>query len=178
MLYRSIGDYAYLYDISPIYTPSSPLFYNVQNIAFANWLNYHDPRQIAFDYGIEIVGQYYFQNSTNGLTPVWNLTQTYGPNAIAFAMVVGDFSSPDSPLPDSDGNVDWLYLTVTSGDFAQDILRVYTNGGETPNQVIVFLSVICTARLNVAFFSVYLDQETFWSNSPHSIVSAQILTSK
>ena len=61
MLYRSIGDYAYLYDISPIYTPSSPLFYNVQNLAFADWLNYHDPRQIAFDYSNEIVGQHYFQ---------------------------------------------------------------------------------------------------------------------
>ena len=172
-----------MYDIGPIYPRpgSTPLFYNVQNLVFADWLTYDGynfTEQITESYseyyGIELVGQHYFQNSTtgNGLTPVWDLTQTYGPNAIALAEVVGDLPSPDS----DPGSVDWQHLTVTSGSLAQEILLLYTDGGEPPSQVKIRRSVMCSMRLNVARFSVRLDQETSRSNSPHSIVSAQLLT--
>ena len=177
---RFIGDFAYLYDISPLYTRSSPSFYNVQNLAFVDWLGGHAidrqiTQQIADSFGIEIVGVLNSQSTAGSLAPVWDLTQTYGSNAIAFGKVVGDLPSPYW----DPGNVDWLHLTVTSGGLAQDILRVYTNGGEPLSHVSVFLSVMCTARLNVAYFrGVTLDQQTFRSHSPHSIVSAQLLTPK
>jgi hypothetical protein len=171
-LYRSTGAVVEVFDISPTY-PSSE-FYNVQNLAFEDWQAYvgdnpYDPnfiQQISDAYYIDVVGQHYFQNGVDGLTPVWDFRQVYGPNAIALGKVVGDLPSTDA------GSVDWLHLTVSSGDLAQDILRVYTVGGDPPSQVSIPRSVMCSARLNVAFFSVRLDQETFRSNLPHSIVSA------
>jgi hypothetical protein len=156
-LYRSIGAFAYLFDISPIYSRAPPLFYNVQDLAFENWVNNNSYDFINDYYGAKPIGQHYFQSGkqtgTDGVAPVWDFTEAYGPTAMAYAEVVGDLPSPDS----DPGSVDWQQLTVTAGVLAQDILRVYTNGGEPPNQVSVFLSVMCTARLN-AFFSVCLDQ--------------------
>ena len=179
-MYRSIGAVANLFDISTIYP--SPLFYNVTNLAFEDWVNYDsdDPNDPNFShhitdfYGAEPIGQNYFQTGTDGLTPVWDFSQSYGATAVALAKVVGDLPSPDS----DPGSVDWQHLTVTSGSLAQDILLLYTDGGEPPSQVKILRSVMCSARLNVALFSVRLDQETFRSNLPHNIVSAQLLRPK
>jgi len=132
--YTSTGAVVEVFDISPTF-PSS-VFYDVQNLAFADWLSYdgdnpYDPnfiQQIADSYGIEPIGQHYFQNGANGLTPIWDFRQVYGSNAIALAKEAGDLPSPEP------GSVDWLHLTVSSGGLAQDILRLYTNGGEPPSQ--------------------------------------------
>jgi hypothetical protein len=167
-----------VFDISPTFP--SPLFYNIENVTLADWLSHDDSnlddwqefvQQITDTYGIEHIGQHYFQKGANGLTPVWDFI-AYGPNAIASAKVVGDLPSPEP------GSVDWQHLTVTSGVLAHDILNIYTNGGEPPSQVRIPRSVMCSARLNVAFFSVRPDQETLRSNSPHCIVSARLLTPK
>jgi hypothetical protein len=154
-LYRSTGAVAEVFDISPIFP--SPWFYDVQRVTLAEWKSYDgndNPTddQVFFKlvtdaYGIEDIGQQYFQNGANGLVPVWDFTQVYGPNAdaIALGVVVGSLLSPDS------GSVDWQHLYVTSGSLAQEILLVYTDGGEPPSQVRIPRSVMCSARLNVAF---------------------------
>ena len=173
MYTRSAGAVAEVFDISPTYP--SPLFYDIQNVTFADWLSYdgNDDRvffqQITDCYGIEDIGQQYFQNGENGLIPVWNFTQLNRPDAFATGVVVGSLPSPYS------GSIDWQHLYVTSGSLAQEILLLYTDGGEPPSQVRIHRSVTCCVRLKVAFVSVRLDQETFRSNSPHSIVSAQLL---
>jgi hypothetical protein len=131
-LYRSIGAFANLFDISTIYP--SPLFYNVTNLAYEDWVNYDGSnfgQHITDYYGAKPIGLHYYQTGTNGLTPVWDFSLAYGPTAVASAKVVGDIPSPDS----DPGSVDWLHLTVTSGSLAQDILLLYTDGGEPPEQV-------------------------------------------
>jgi len=131
------GTYTYtgasdnVFDISPLYP--SPLFYNVQNLAYADWLSYEGfnfAQHITDTYGAELVGRHFFEYDANGLTPVWNFTEVYGPSAVALGVVVGDLPSPDS----DPGSVDWQHLYVTSGSLAQEILLIYTNGGEPPSQ--------------------------------------------
>jgi hypothetical protein len=133
-----------VFDISPTFP--SPLFYNVQEVTLADWKSYDgndNPtddqvffQQITDSYGIEDIGQQYFQNGANGLTPVWDFRQEHRPDAIASAEVVQYIPSPEL------GSVQWQHLTVTSGSLAQDILLLYTDGGEPPSQVIIPRSVV------------------------------------
>ena len=172
-MYRSAGAVVEVFDMSPTFP--SPLFYNIQNVTLADWLNYDGTddqvffQQITDSYGIEDIGKQYYQNGANGLVQVWDFTQRDRPDAIATAVVVGSLASPYS------GSVDWQHLNVTSGGLAQEILLLYTAGGEPHSQVSIPGFVMCSARLNAASFSVRLDQGTFRSNSPHNIVSAQLL---
>jgi hypothetical protein len=151
-LYRSTGAVAEVFDLSPTFP--SPLFYNIQNVTLADWLSYDSNddqiffQQITDSYGIEDIGQQYFQNGANGLIPVCDFRKEHRSDAIALAvvLVVGNLPSPYS------GSVDWQHLYVTSGSLAQEILLLYTDGGEPPSQVRIPRSVMCSARLNVAFF--------------------------
>ena len=171
-MYRSPGLVAEVFDISSAFP--SPLFYHVENLALADWLD--DMSDETFpEYGIEQIGQYYRQYDASGvdIQDVFDFTQTYGPNAIVMAFSVNELPSPDP------GNSNWMSMVATSGDLAQVILDVSTNGGEPPSSPVkIPRYVMCSTRLNVEFFSVRLDQETFRSHSPHSIVSAQLLTPK
>jgi hypothetical protein len=135
---RSIGAYANVFDISHIYP--SPVFYGISNLAYEDWVNYDGDnpydtnfvQQITDTYGAKPIGQHYYKTGdTNGFTLVWDFSVLYGTTAVADAEVVGDLPSPDS----DPGSVDWLQLTVTSGSLAQDVLLIYTDGGEPPEQV-------------------------------------------
>jgi hypothetical protein len=145
-----------VFDISSIFP--SPLFDHIEGVTLAKWTSYDgndNPtddqvffKQITDAYGIQDIGQQYFQNGADGLTPVWDFAQVYGPNAIAYAEVDKSVASP-AWSPDS--GVDWQHLDVTSGSLAQEILLVYTDGGEPPSQVRIPRSIKCSARLDVAF---------------------------
>ena len=183
-MYRSPGLVAEVFDISPTFP--SPLFYNIENVTLADWLSFDDNemtdqnfqtflQQITDSYGIANIGQHYLQYAADSpdIISVFDFTQTYGPNAIVLAEEVNELPSPEP------GSVNWKSMIATSGGLAQVILDIYTNGGEPPSsQVRIPRYVMCSARLNVEFFSVRLDQETLRSNSLHCIVSAQLLTPK
>jgi hypothetical protein len=153
-----------VFDISSLFPSVLTLFSDIQGGALATWTSYDgndNPtddqvffKQVTKAYGIQDIGQQYFRNGADGLTPVWDFTQVYGPNAIAYAELVGSVSSSLTPSPELDspsGSVDWQYLDVTSGSLAQEILLVYTDGGEPPSQVRIPRSIKCSARLNLAF---------------------------
>lgn len=131
-----------MFDISPLFP--SPEYYSVQDDLFFGWVGYdgddpNDPNltlQITDNFGISHLGQHYFiDNGSGGIAPVWDFRDTLGSDAVVVAALVAD-------LPEPSPNVDWLSLDNVSGGLADDILRIYTVGGDPPPIVSILRSVL------------------------------------
>ena len=86
------------------------------------------------NWNLDALGDYYFVNQNNGLTPVFDFRstgQTTGnPNAIFFGA-----KNEDAPSPDGSANIDWLELEHVSGELANAVYRVFTVLGQPPSRV-------------------------------------------
>ena len=137
---RSAGTVAQMLDISHLY--GTPEFERVQEDAYNIWSNYSSTNpyergltvRLHRKLGIDLLGQYYFINGTNGtLSPKFDFT-TSGPNkgnldAFVVANRVGDIPAPDPQ------NIDWVELNRTSGKLANEVIRVNTKAGQPPSSV-------------------------------------------
>jgi hypothetical protein len=130
-----------VFDISSLF-PSAE-FNSIQNDLFSDWVGFegndpNDPNltQITNNFNISHIGTHYFIGNGNGsIQPVWDLRDTQGSQAVVVAAVIED-------LPQTPPNVDWLHLDKVSGDLADDILRIFTVGGDPPPTVSILRSVL------------------------------------
>jgi hypothetical protein len=136
--YTSSGTVAQMLDISQLYGTSE--FSRVQDDAFDIWWNYSSTNPyddgltvlLNRELGVDLLGQYYFINGTNGtLVPKFDFTSS-GPNkgnleAFVVAARVGDIPAP---IPE---DIDWVELNRTSGELANEVIRVNTRAGQPPS---------------------------------------------
>jgi hypothetical protein len=176
---RSAGTVAQMLDISPLYNKSE--FSRVQEDAYNIWSNYSSTKpyergltdQLHSKLGVNLLGQYYFINGTNGtLSPKFDFTSS-GPNkgnrnAFVVATRVGDIPAPNPQ------NIDWVELNRTSGNLANEIIRVNTKAGQPPSSVSISRSATMTTNLYCPR-SVNLDRPKSQSNIAQCIVSVQLM---
>jgi hypothetical protein len=150
---RSAGTVAQMLDISRLYGTDE--FSRVQDDAYYIWSNYSstDPYEggltvlLNRKLGVDLLGQYYFINGTNGaLVPKFDFTSS-GPNkgnleAFVVATRVGDIPAP---VPQ---NIDWVELNRTSGKLANEVIRVNTKAGQPPSSVSISRSATMPHNLN------------------------------
>ena len=146
-LHRSIGTVAQLFDMTSLYGTSE--FLQIQVDAYDIWSDSPstdplDPElaiQLSVEFGIDVIGQYYFiTDPTGNLSPKWDFTSsgsTAGnPDAFVVATKVGDL-----PAPTGSQDIDWAELNGVSGELASEILRVDTHFGQPPSSVRIFFLV-------------------------------------
>jgi hypothetical protein len=146
---RSAGTVAQMLDISRLYGTNE--FSRVQDDAYYIWSNYSstDPYDSGLTVllnrklGVDLLGQYYFINGTNDtVVPKWDFTSSGpdkgNPNAFVVATRVGDIPAPDSQ------NIDWVELNRTSGELANEVIRVNTKAGQPPSSVSISQSATMT----------------------------------
>ncbi|KAK1221547.1 hypothetical protein PQX77_015666 [Marasmius sp. AFHP31] len=77
------------------------------------------------------MGDHYFTtNPSGGISPKWDMTNgAFKGNSDAFVIAA---KSGGVPSPAGSSNVDWLYLTKSSGSLADEIYRTETHGGQPP----------------------------------------------
>ena len=135
ILDRFSGSSGSAFDISGL--SGSAEFTNIQNDAFSDFLNKHDPSdpidplfasRIESKYGIKLLGQYSDTEGNNGgfSNPEVDFSSTGGGSVIT--TVTADAKSP-SPTA-----VDWLEMDSSSGTLASTVLLIETVAGQPPNE--------------------------------------------
>ncbi|KAI9466612.1 hypothetical protein BJY52DRAFT_1182167 [Lactarius psammicola] len=137
--YTSDGAVAQLFDITSLY--GTPEFSRIQDDAYDIWSDCptSDPLEHGLavrlnrKFGIDVVGQHYFVNSSTGsLSPKFDFTSS-GPtagNPDAFVVAV---RAGDIPAPTCSQDIDWLELNGVDGKLASEVFRVDTNAGKPPS---------------------------------------------
>ena len=128
-LVRSAGAVAQLFDISC--HVKSPMFDNIQDVAFARWQATSGTDDCEGDItGMPLprMGDHYFVTppSGTGISPVWDF-RAFGRFKGNSAATV--LAAKVANLPASDGteNVDWLQLKSISGDLATQVRRILSD---------------------------------------------------
>jgi hypothetical protein len=137
--YTSVGTVAQMFDITCLY--GTPEFWRIQDDAYDIWSDWPntDPLepglavQLSGEFGIDVIGQYYFIiGPTGSLSPKWDFTSsgpTAGnPDAFVVAAKVGDI-----PAPTGSQDIDWVELKGVDGKLASEIFRVDTHAGQPPS---------------------------------------------
>lgn len=125
---RFDGSSGSAFDISGLF--GSAEFTSIQNDAFNDFLNEHDPTdpvdpsfaaRIESKYGIKLLGDY---SDTEG-NPEVDFSSTGG------GIVATDITK-DAKSPTTSSAVDWLELKAISGSLTQTVLLIETVGGLPP----------------------------------------------
>ena len=140
-MFSSAGAYAEIFDVSCVH--SSDSYASITKLAFEAWKIAPKSlkpatviKALAHLHSSIILGQHYFVPNAAGtaLTPKWDFTsasEAGHPNAFVIGAKTGDIPAPTNPTI----NVDWLSLSGASGDLANQIFRLETNGGQPPSSV-------------------------------------------
>jgi hypothetical protein len=157
---RAIGAKAQMLDISTLFGTAE--FDRIQDDAYDFWSNYEGTNPYDYDlavqlylkFSIDVIGQHYFINSTNGtLSPKFDFTSsgpTAGnPEAFVVSTKIGDIEAPTGIQ-----DVDWLELEGVSGDLAKEVLRVYTQAGQPPSSVSISNVRQSLARVATKYWSL------------------------
>jgi hypothetical protein len=146
--YTSIGAVAELYDASCLV--GTPLFDNVQDIAFRIWNSL--PKAVTAQEVITagsklggqlssaglssvILGQHYFvanPSGTGAAVPKWDFTSSGKTTGNTDAYVIGSKTGNIASPKGSTENVDWLSLKAVQGKLATQIFRTDTVSGQPP----------------------------------------------
>lgn len=79
----------------------------------------------------DLLGKHYFTtNAAGGISPRWDFTARFGPDAFVVAAKAGGI-----PAPTGAQDVDWLSLTSVSGALATEVYRTDTRLGQPPKSV-------------------------------------------
>ncbi|KIP06971.1 hypothetical protein PHLGIDRAFT_71863 [Phlebiopsis gigantea 11061_1 CR5-6] len=182
--FSSTGAVAELFDISCL----SEVTYEVlTDLTFAAWKD--APSSITVQKVIDeldifhpafVLGQHYFivnPITGSGLSPKWDFTsasEAYHPDAFVVGAKTGDVPAPTAPQT----NVDWLSLSATQGELAQQVFRVETRGGQPPSSCTpgsADISVKYTSTYCKHYLSIVLKKV---SSQPHPQGSSAALSSR
>ncbi|KAI0090380.1 putative malate dehydrogenase [Irpex rosettiformis] len=137
--YTSAGAYAEIFDVSCLPTKDSyasitRLAFDVWKIAPKSWTPAEVVKTLSELHSPVVLGQHYFISNVAGtaLSPKWDFTsasEAGHTDAFVVGAKTGDIPAPINPAE----NIDWLSLSGTSGDLANQIFRLETNGGQPPS---------------------------------------------
>jgi hypothetical protein len=131
----NVGAVAQLFDISCL--DGTAEFSTIQCASLGAWnaLTNTDPLDGALaqamktELNLTVTGQHFFQKSSGPPVPVWDLRADppfqNNPNAFVVAKKVNSV-----PSPDGTSDVAWLELAKVSGELANTIYRINTEGGQ------------------------------------------------
>jgi hypothetical protein len=129
--YTSAGALADLYDISCLANKDPSAFDSIQTVAMDALIAAGGNSLGGSFQGNPKVGLHYFQpNPAGGLSPIWDFRGDCAignPDAFVLAAKKGNTAAPTGAQ-----DVDWLFLTGSSGALATQIYRTHTQEGQPP----------------------------------------------